>query len=395
MTCIAARLARRADACTRLGPARRATRAPPAISTGSTSSRRPGQQMPYRVYVPTTWDGKASLPIILMLHGAGANENTLHGSGRRPAAEARRAARLHRRLAARLHAARRLRQSAAAAGGVRPAGGRRRATRRRDAGASARAESERARGDDRAGDRHRGVRRRSVAHVSGRPLDGQRRRVAPGGAVSRALARRGADVGAVRRRGDVSVRSHQAAADLHDRRHGRHAVARRQPRAGAVTCATGGFAFEYLEVDGNHGSMVPMVWPRDLRVLQSSVSARDAEDDVDECTPRGHHVSDCWRSPVDAVAQSATGDPALARQGAGLGELDRCRKSIDDARRPATGRSQRQRSDGDRVPPAAGQRDRRGRRRRSGRRAARARLGQRRRQGRAVAEQQAASRRWC
>ena len=24
----------------------------------------------------------------------------------------------------------------------------------------------------------------------------------------------------------------------------------------------GGFAFEYLEVDGNHGSMVPMVWPR-------------------------------------------------------------------------------------------------------------------------------------
>ena len=33
--------------------------------------------MPYRVYVPTTWDGKASLPIILMLHGAGANESTL------------------------------------------------------------------------------------------------------------------------------------------------------------------------------------------------------------------------------------------------------------------------------------------------------------------------------
>ena len=32
--------------------------------------------MPYRVYVPKTWDGKASLPIILMLHGAGANEST-------------------------------------------------------------------------------------------------------------------------------------------------------------------------------------------------------------------------------------------------------------------------------------------------------------------------------
>ena len=35
-----------------------------------------GQQMPYRVFVPPTWDGKASLPIILMLHGAGADENS-------------------------------------------------------------------------------------------------------------------------------------------------------------------------------------------------------------------------------------------------------------------------------------------------------------------------------
>jgi len=35
-----------------------------------------GQQMPLRVFVPPTWDGKAALPIILMLHGAGANENT-------------------------------------------------------------------------------------------------------------------------------------------------------------------------------------------------------------------------------------------------------------------------------------------------------------------------------
>jgi poly(3-hydroxybutyrate) depolymerase len=35
-----------------------------------------GQQMPYRVYVPTAWDGKTSLPIILVLHGGGANENT-------------------------------------------------------------------------------------------------------------------------------------------------------------------------------------------------------------------------------------------------------------------------------------------------------------------------------
>jgi poly(3-hydroxybutyrate) depolymerase len=35
-----------------------------------------GQQMPLRVFVPPTWDGKSSLPIILMLHGAGADENT-------------------------------------------------------------------------------------------------------------------------------------------------------------------------------------------------------------------------------------------------------------------------------------------------------------------------------
>ena len=35
-----------------------------------------GQQMPLRVFVPPAWDGKTALPIILMLHGAGANENT-------------------------------------------------------------------------------------------------------------------------------------------------------------------------------------------------------------------------------------------------------------------------------------------------------------------------------
>ena len=27
--------------------------------------------MPYRIYVPTRWDGKRSLPIVLFLHGAG------------------------------------------------------------------------------------------------------------------------------------------------------------------------------------------------------------------------------------------------------------------------------------------------------------------------------------
>jgi len=54
--------------------------APPARATGNQHREYvfspTGQRMPYRVYVPNTWDGKASLPILLMLHGAGANENT-------------------------------------------------------------------------------------------------------------------------------------------------------------------------------------------------------------------------------------------------------------------------------------------------------------------------------
>jgi predicted peptidase len=35
-----------------------------------------GQEMPYRIYVPTTWNGDSALPIVLFLHGAGANENS-------------------------------------------------------------------------------------------------------------------------------------------------------------------------------------------------------------------------------------------------------------------------------------------------------------------------------
>jgi predicted esterase len=33
------------------------------------------KQVPYRLYVPTTWDGRSTLPLIVMLHGAGADEN--------------------------------------------------------------------------------------------------------------------------------------------------------------------------------------------------------------------------------------------------------------------------------------------------------------------------------
>jgi enterochelin esterase-like enzyme len=32
-------------------------------------------EMPYRLYVPTTWDGQSKLPLIVMLHDAGADEN--------------------------------------------------------------------------------------------------------------------------------------------------------------------------------------------------------------------------------------------------------------------------------------------------------------------------------
>jgi predicted peptidase len=35
-----------------------------------------GTELPYRLYVPSSWDGKRSLPILLFLHGAGANEST-------------------------------------------------------------------------------------------------------------------------------------------------------------------------------------------------------------------------------------------------------------------------------------------------------------------------------
>jgi predicted esterase len=31
---------------------------------------------PYRLYVPTTWDGQSELPLVMFLHGAGSNENT-------------------------------------------------------------------------------------------------------------------------------------------------------------------------------------------------------------------------------------------------------------------------------------------------------------------------------
>ena len=34
-----------------------------------------GAEMPYRLYVPTSWDGRTRLPLILFLHGGGSDEN--------------------------------------------------------------------------------------------------------------------------------------------------------------------------------------------------------------------------------------------------------------------------------------------------------------------------------
>ena len=33
--------------------------------------------MPYRLYVPTSWDGKSQLPLVMILHGAGSDENCM------------------------------------------------------------------------------------------------------------------------------------------------------------------------------------------------------------------------------------------------------------------------------------------------------------------------------
>ena len=32
-------------------------------------------EMPYRLYVPMSWDGKSRLPLVMILHGAGSDEN--------------------------------------------------------------------------------------------------------------------------------------------------------------------------------------------------------------------------------------------------------------------------------------------------------------------------------
>ena len=91
-----------------------------------------------------------------------------------------------------------------------------------------------------------------------------------------------------------------------------------QPRAGASSCAAGSFVFEYLEVDGNHGSMVPMVWPA---CSSSSIACRRARgrashEDVRLCSRRA------------AAPRSACSRRAAARRRSGCGRTRRpARKS--------------------------------------------------------------------
>ena len=63
-----------------LGLAQTSAYAQPARPTGDQHREYTfaptGAQMPYRIYVPTNWNERTSLPIVLFLHGAGANEST-------------------------------------------------------------------------------------------------------------------------------------------------------------------------------------------------------------------------------------------------------------------------------------------------------------------------------
>jgi len=69
-----------AGAAPLLGLRASAAAAADALPTGNRHLEYPfaptNERMPLRFYVPTTWTAGARLPIVLMLHGAGANENS-------------------------------------------------------------------------------------------------------------------------------------------------------------------------------------------------------------------------------------------------------------------------------------------------------------------------------
>ena len=313
-----------------------------------------GQQMPYRIYVPKTWDGKASLPIILMLHGAGANESTYldqadgllmklaeqHGYivvsplGFTPLGAYGNPLRLPAVFG----------QTAAAASqraAVTPARQRELNLSELEVMTALEIVTEEY-GADRSRTFLAGHSMGSggVWHLAARYPE-RWRAVAPmsGPFVDEATY----PFDRIRRLPIFMTEGTGATPSLE----GSRVLARYMRERG--------FAFEYLEVDGNHGSMVPMVWPRIFEFFNRQGQAPPP--------------------PSSRRRAGATGDPPLARQSSGLGALDRSR-GHDDLTLGRPDHHQRQRSDADGLPSCRGKRDGNRSRRRSRRRTAAPRVGQ-------------------
>ena len=316
--------------------------APPARATGD--QRRQyvfaptGQQMPYRVYVPKTWDGKVSLPIILMLHGAGANESTYldqadgllmklaeqHGYivvsplGFTPLGAYGNPLRLPAVFG----------QTAAAASqraAVTPARQRELNLSELEVMTALEIVTEEY-GADRSRTYLAGHSMGSGGawHLAARYPE-RWRAVAPmsGPFVDEATY----PFDRIRRLPIFMTEGTGATPSLE----GSRVLARYMRERG--------FAFEYLEVDGNHGSMVPMVWPRIFEFFNRQ--------------GRGRLMSIAERRSSGAGRAGATGDSPLARQSSGLGAMDRSR-GHDDLTDGRPDDHQRQRSDGDGLPSSRG-----------------------------------------
>ncbi len=322
-----------------------------------------GQQMPYRVYIPKTWDGKASLPIILMLHGAGANEGTYLDQAD---GLLMKLAEQHRYIVVsplgfsplgaygnplRLPAV--FGQPAAAASqraAVTPARQRELNLSELEVMTALEIVTEEY-GADRARTYLAGHSMGSggVWHLAARYPE-RWRAVAPmsGPFVDEATY----PFDRIRRLPIFMTEGTGATPSLE----GSRVLARYLRERG--------FAFEYLEVDGDHGGMVPMVWPRIFEFFNRQGQARAAERDG-----------------------RSTGDPPLARESSRLGALDGSR-GHDDLTDGRPDDHERQRPDGDGLPSSAGQCHRNRGRCRSRRSTAAPRVGQRGRQGCAVVEHQ-------
>ena len=78
-----------------------------------------------------------------------------------------------------------------------------------------------------------------------------------------------------------------------------------------------GFAFEYLEVDGNHGSMVPMVWPRIFEFFNRQGQAPAPPQATQEIRLWSGKApgSERWTIP-EATTTSSTGDRTITQNAA-------------------------------------------------------------------------------